>query len=242
MAASARVPHLSVDERRAKGRRRATAHLRPATPDGYRPPNAPTRWPCSRSRTPPASPTWSRSGTGGCWSRRSPSTETRPRSWPPTWPPRPPPPWRSAVRRRPPVELRPVRLARASAAVRPERFRRDPARAVRVRRQAAGGQLHHRRPQQRLHQGRHARGDAGVGCRLPRGNGQLRRHGDDGHLVRPLGRGQAPQGGPERRRQGIQGLQEGGKAAKAAKQAERTAHKSAAKAHTRDSLQTYAEC
>jgi uncharacterized protein (DUF2252 family) len=32
------------------------------------------------------------------------------------------------------------------------------------------------------------------------------------------------------------------KAAKAAKQAERTAHKSAAKAHTRDSLQTYTEC
>ena len=47
------------------------------------------------------------------------------------------------------------------AAVRPERLRRDPAGAVRVRRQADGGQLHHRRPQQRLRQGRHPGGDAG---------------------------------------------------------------------------------
>ena len=39
-----------------------------------------------------------------------------------------------------------VRLARAGAAVRPERFRRDPAGAVRVRREAAGGQLHDRGP------------------------------------------------------------------------------------------------
>jgi uncharacterized protein DUF2252 len=43
------------------------------------------------------------------------------------------------------VELRRLRLARAGAAVWPERFRRDPAGAVRVRRQAAGGQLHDRR-------------------------------------------------------------------------------------------------
>ena len=33
-----------------------------------------------------------------------------------------------------------------------ERLRRDPARAVRVRREADGGELHHRGPQQRLHQ------------------------------------------------------------------------------------------
>ena len=38
------------------------------------------------------------------------------------------------------------------AAVRPQRLRRDPARAVRVRREADGGELHHRRPEQRLHQ------------------------------------------------------------------------------------------
>src|SRR4029453_14716511 len=40
--------------------------------------------------------------------------------------------------RRLPVELRGVRLGRAAAAVRPQRLRPDPARAVRVRRQADG--------------------------------------------------------------------------------------------------------
>ena len=50
----------------------------------------------------------------------------------------------AAVRRRAPVELRRVRLARADAAVRPERLRRDPAGAVRVRREADGGELHDR--------------------------------------------------------------------------------------------------
>ena len=60
---------------------------------------------------------------------------------------------------------------------------------VRVRRQAAGGQLHDRGPQQRLWQGRHAGGDAGVGCRLPGGHGRLRRDGHVGHLVCPPGRG-----------------------------------------------------
>ena len=72
-------------------------------------------------------------------------------------------PERPAVRRRAPVELRRVRLARAQAGVRPQRLRRDPARAVRVRREADGGELHDRGPQQRVHQGGHARRDAGVG-------------------------------------------------------------------------------
>ena len=52
---------------------------------------------------------------------------------------------RAAVRRRPPVELRRVRLPGADAAVRPQRLRRDPSRAVRVRRQAHGRELHDRR-------------------------------------------------------------------------------------------------
>ena len=39
----------------------------------------------------PVSPTWCRSGTGGCWCRRSPSTGARPRSWPPTSTAPPPP-------------------------------------------------------------------------------------------------------------------------------------------------------
>ena len=66
-------------------------------------------------------------------------------------------PGRPAVRRCAPVELRPVRLARAAAAVRPERLRRDAARAVRVRREADGGELHDRGPQQRVLPGRHPR-------------------------------------------------------------------------------------
>ena len=61
---------------------------------------------------------------------------------------------RAAVRRRPPVQLRGVRLPRAATDVRPQRLRRDPARALRVRREAAGGELHDRRAQQRVRQGR----------------------------------------------------------------------------------------
>ena len=108
--------------------------------------------------------------------------------------------------------------------------------AVRVRRQADGGQLHHRGPQQRLWQGRHPGGDAGVGGGLPGGDGRLRPDGHDGHLVRPPGRGRAHERGPSappprpRRPRS--------KEAKAVKRAREDAReKNAAKAHTRDSLQ-----
>ena len=67
--------------------------------------------------------------------------------------------WRCA-----PVELRRVRLARAKPAVRPERFRRDPARPVRVRRQADGGELYHRGASQRLQSSRRRRDDARLGA------------------------------------------------------------------------------
>ena len=52
---------------------------------------------------------------------------------------------RAAVRGRAPVELRRVRLPGTPIVVRPERLRRDTARAVRVRREAHGRQFHHRR-------------------------------------------------------------------------------------------------
>ena len=104
-----------------------------------------------------------------------------------------------AVRGCAPVELRRVRLARAAAAVRPERLRRDAAGAVRVRREADGGELHDRRPQQRLLQGGRARGDAGVGAGLPGGDGRVRADGHDGHLVRLPGRGRADGLDPQRR-------------------------------------------
>ena len=57
---------------------------------------------------------------------------------------------RPGQRRRPPVELRPVRLARADARVRRERLRRDPPRAMGVGRQAARGEHRDRRPGERL--------------------------------------------------------------------------------------------
>ena len=57
---------------------------------------------------------------------------------------------RAALRRRPPVELRRVRLAGAPADVRHQRLRRDAARPVGVGRQAAGGELRDRRPRPRL--------------------------------------------------------------------------------------------
>ena len=54
-----------------------------------------------------------------------------------------------AVRGCAPVELRWVRVTGAGVAVRPQRLRRDAPRPVRVRRQAHGGQLHHRRPEKK---------------------------------------------------------------------------------------------
>src|SRR5215469_5199519 len=56
-----------------------------------------------------------------------------------------------------------VRLARADTDVRRERLRRDAAWAVRVRREADGGELCDRGPQQRVLQGGRAGGDARVG-------------------------------------------------------------------------------
>ena len=64
------------------------------------------------------------------------------------------------------------------------------ARAVRIRRQADGGELHDRGAQQRVQQGRCAGGDVGVGRGLPGADGRVRRDANAGHLVRePLRRG-----------------------------------------------------
>ena len=57
---------------------------------------------------------------------------------------------RPAVRRRAPVELRRVRLARAEPRLRHQRLRRDLARALGVGREAAGGELRGRRARKRL--------------------------------------------------------------------------------------------
>ena len=89
------------------------------------------------------------------------------------------------LRRCAPVELRRFRVAGTAVGVRSERFRRNPAGSVRVRPEADGGQLHHRRPQQRLQQSRCARRDGGVREGLPDGDGGVRRNAHPGYLVRP---------------------------------------------------------
>ena len=82
---------------------------------------------------------------------------------------------RADVRGRPRVELRVLRLSGAAPGVRRQRLRRDPARAVRVRRQATGRQPGGRRPGERpVPQAR--RSHRGRGRRpLPEGDGGVRR-------------------------------------------------------------------
>ena len=58
--------------------------------------------------------------------------------------------------------------------------------AVRIRREAHGGEFRDRRSQQRLPQVRHSRHHARVCDRVQRGNGPVRRDADDGHLVRAV--------------------------------------------------------
>ena len=69
---------------------------------------------------------------------------------------------RPALRRRAPVELRRLRLARARARLRPERLRRDAAGPVGVGREAARGELRDRRPRPRLRRSGAARDRAGL--------------------------------------------------------------------------------
>ncbi len=92
---------------------------------------------------------------------------------------------RAAVRRCSSGQLRRLRLTRTVDGVRRERLRRDPSRAVRVGRQAAGRQLGGGRPEppalgQGAHGGGHRRGPL-----LPRDDAQLRRHGQPRRVVRP---------------------------------------------------------
>ena len=58
---------------------------------------------------------------------------------------------RAALRRRAPVELRPVRLGRTAPRLRHQRLRRDPSGTLRVGRQAPRGELRDRRTAPRLH-------------------------------------------------------------------------------------------
>ena len=59
---------------RRRARRRGASRRVPSTASGRRPPIGRIRSSCWRSRLLPRLPSWCRSGTGGCWSRRSRSS------------------------------------------------------------------------------------------------------------------------------------------------------------------------
>ena len=128
-AKARRNAHLSVDERvtRGKDARREA----PRSNHGGWEPAPDRRDPVAllEEQAETRSPSLSRSDTGACWSRRSPSTAA-------------PPPHgfrsrsdtsvshqRAALRRRAPLELRAVRISRAEAHLRYQRLRRDAPRA-----------------------------------------------------------------------------------------------------------------
>ncbi len=93
---------------------------------------------------------------------------------------------RPIVRRRAPLELRCVRVARTNAAVRTERLRRDASGAIRVRREAHGGELCGRGTEQRFQPIRYARGGARVCLGVSSADGRVRRDAHPGRLVRAL--------------------------------------------------------
>ena len=94
---------------------------------------------------------------------------------------------RPGLRRRPPEQLRRVRLGRAQPGLRPQRLRRDPARTLGVGREAAGRQPGHRRSRPGvLRQGASRRGPGG-GRGLPDRDGQAGHHAGPRRLVRPHG-------------------------------------------------------
>ena len=127
------------------------------------------------------------------------------------------------VRGRAPVQLRVVRLPGTRPGLRPQRLRRDPARPVRIRRQADGGQLHHRRPVQRPDHGPSGVRHPSVGAGLPGGDGPVRADAHHGHLVcphvlhRPAGHDQQTRHRPQRRSKAGKSGKKGKKAAKHAK-------------------------
>ncbi len=186
MVAQPFPPPVTIADRRDRGRQ-ASRQTPPAvargldpgrrSPRSRRAAGRPERHPGERSGAGPARPDDDVAagllpGGGGRHGRR-------PRPHPDGGPPG------AALRRRPPVQLRWLRVPGASPGVRGERLRRDAARPVRVRPVAPRGELHHRRPQQRVppagRPGRDRRGGAG----LPHRHDRLRRPAHARRLVRP---------------------------------------------------------
>ncbi len=93
----------------------------------------------------------------------------------------------AAVRGRPPVEFRRVRLAGAQPGLRRQRLRRVPARAVRVGRQAAGREPGRGRPGQRVPRQGLPQDRPGGGRTLPHRDARVRGADLPGRLVRAPG-------------------------------------------------------
>ena len=132
---------------------------------------------------------WCRSGTGGCWSRRSRSTGARRCRWRPTWPRRP----TSGLR----VQLcGDAHLSNFGAFASPERrlvfdvndFDETLPGPVRVGRQAAGGEPGRGRAGQRVRRQGPPQDRPGGGRGLPDGDARVRGAALPGRLVRAPGR------------------------------------------------------
>ena len=90
----------------------------------------------------------------------------------------------AVLRRRPPVQLRRLRLPRAAAGVRHQRLRRDAPGPLGVGRQATRGEPHDRLPGQRLLARRRRPGGARMRSPVPPGDADLRGNGQPRRLVR----------------------------------------------------------
>ncbi len=97
-------------------------------------------------------------------------------------------PDRPVLRRRPPLELRRLRIAGAQAGLRHQRLRRDPPRPVGVGCQAPGGEHVDRRPGSGIPRQGSGAGRAGDRRAVPHRAGRLRRDEQPGGLVRTSGR------------------------------------------------------
>ena len=184
-AGSSAIAALESGESAERGRAARKDVPRSAHGDWAPAPDRPDPVAVLTARPPRACRSSSRSATGECSSRRSPSTAARRPSWRPTSQSRRIQRHRRAgVRRRPHLELRRIRGSRPQTPLQPERLRRDAARPVGVGRQADGGQRRDRRPRHRASRAeRRATDRDRLRARVPRGDARLRGRKPPGCLV-----------------------------------------------------------
>ena len=179
------IQHLTPTEHAARGKQHATSAAPSARRVGTRPqPGRPRRAartpggvPRARTRADPIRPDariavrvlpWRSLSDGGGSRRHAPVRTQRP-----------------ALRRRTPLQLRCVRITRATPGVRHQRFRRDPSRPVGVGRETACLKLRDCRPANRPEGGRVALRRALFRRRVPERHDPVRRDARARRLVRP---------------------------------------------------------